>query len=421
MQSAVGSTPIHSRLDSTYIRCHMLNDSTTDAFKHLVERIFIIDDITEGGHQDGFLFRYRGQLRSSDSEKAYDELSNALKPFNITPLFRKEADRHVILLIDGVIQPGKSNNWINLGLFILTILSVLLTGAMYGLNNPFSDNPLQTAINIFSSGWPFAVSIIAILGAHESGHYLMGRKYGIQVSLPYFIPFPGTPLGTLGAFINMKEIPRNRRQLLDIGLAGPLAGLIVAIPVLFIGLGLSSLDAISATIPEGQYLQMEGNSLIYLLMKYLTFGKLLPEPATFGAGGPVIYWIKYFFTGSPFPAGGMDVMLHSVAWAGWAGLMVTALNLIPAGQLDGGHVVYVLLGKERTMKLRPIILLILVALGFFWSGWWLWAAIIYFLGRFHAEPLDQITELDSRRKWLAALAILIFLLVFTPVPLSIIG
>ena len=114
-------------------------------------------------------------------------------------------------------------------------------------------------------------------------------------------------------------------------------------------------------------------------------------------------------------------MLHPVAWAGWAGLLVTALNLIPAGQLDGGHVIYVLLGKERTQKLRPVIIFLLLALGFFWSGWWLWAAIIYFLGRYQAEPLDQITELDTKRKWLAILAIVVFILVFTPVPLIIVG
>jgi len=112
----------------------------------------------------------------------------------------------------------------------------------------------------------------------------------------------------------------------------------------------------------------------------------------------------------------LDVLIHPVAWAGWAGLLVTALNLIPAGQLDGGHVMYVLLGK-RARLLWPVILMALVALGFAWSGWWLWAGIIFFLGRIYAEPLDQVTRLDPKRRAVALAGLVIFFLVFTPVPL----
>jgi membrane-associated protease RseP (regulator of RpoE activity) len=121
----------------------------------------------------------------------------------------------------------------------------------------------------------------------------------------------------------------------------------------------------------------------------------------------------------PVPLGGTDVLLNSIAWAGWAGLLVTGLNLIPAGQLDGGHALYVLIGK-RARRLVPVIIVVLVALGFVWTGWFLWAAIIYFLGRTFAEPLDQITELDPARRLLAILALVTFVLVITPVPLSII-
>jgi membrane-associated protease RseP (regulator of RpoE activity) len=114
--------------------------------------------------------------------------------------------------------------------------------------------------------------------------------------------------------------------------------------------------------------------------------------------------------------GGIDVMIHPVAWAGWAGLLVTALNLIPAGQLDGGHVIYVLFGKHARL-LWPVIMAVLIGLGFFWSGWWLWALIILLLGRVYAEPLDQITQLDPPRRLVAVLGIVVFILVFTPVPL----
>jgi membrane-associated protease RseP (regulator of RpoE activity) len=218
----------------------------------------------------------------------------------------------------------------------------------------------------------------------------------------------------MGAFIRLKEPPKNKRILLDIGIAGPLAGLVVAIPVLLYGLSLSKLDTI--TLHPGQAFTLEGNSLLYLAAKFLIFGQLLPAPASYGGVSPLFYWVRYFFTSQPLPLGGVDVLISPVAWAGWAGLLVTALNLIPAGQLDGGHVMYVLLGK-RARQLWPAIMIALILLGFAWSGWWLWALLIFMLGRLYAEPLDQITPLDPRRRAVAWLGILIFFLVFTPVPL----
>lgn len=287
-----------------------------------------------------------------------------------------------------------------------------------------SGNLLTAAGQFLQAGWPFALSLLAILAAHEFGHYFAARMHNIHVSLPYFIPMPWpvSPFGTLGAFINMKELPRNRRQLLDIAIAGPLAGLGVAIPVLFIGLSLSQINPLPAA-PGADPLvgnMMEGNSILYLLLKYLRFGQMLPAPATYGDLSPVVYWLRYFFTAQPLPYGGVDVNVHPVAWAGWAGLLVTAMNLIPAGQLDGGHLLYVLFGQKVSRRILPLILVFLAALGFFWNGWWLWAVLIFFLvGRSYAEPLDQITTLDRKRKWLAGLGLLVFILVFTPVPLYI--
>lgn len=395
----------------------MENTVLTNDYRTFVERIFVIEDVTVGGINEGYLVRYRGHLRNIDSIQAYSQLAEQLKPFEITPLFRKEGDRQVIKLVAGVLSVKDSNSRINLLLFILTVLSVLFTGAFNGLTEPLPENFFQAAVLLFNKGWPFALSMMAILSAHEFGHYFMGRYYGIHVSLPYFIPLPLSPFGTMGAVINMKEPTRNKRELLDIGIAGPLAGLVVAIPVLLIGLRLSALDTIQAASTTGQTLMMEGNNILYLFLKYFTFGKLLPEPASFNGLNPILYWIGYFFTGRPFPVGGLDVMIYPVAWAGWAGLLITSLNLIPAGQLDGGHVAYVLIGKERAKKIRPFILLFLAAMGFVWNGWWLWAVILYFFGRFYAEPLDQITELDGKRKKLAVLMLIVFVLVFTPVPL----
>ena len=389
-----------------------------DQFDALVGRIFRIEDKTMGTTQQQFIMRYRGHLSMEDSAAAYDQLAEDLKPLGVMPLFRIEEGRQVIFLIPGLPEPRRSNPYINLILFVVTLLSVMAAGALYGLEELPSPGVLPALKLFISRGWPFAVSMIAILGAHEFGHYLAGRYHGVHVTLPYFIPFPFSPFGTMGAFINMKEPPRNKRHLLDIGIAGPLSGLIVAIPVLLIGLSLSDLGALPLAPSAEVSYSLEGNSILYLFLKFISFGRLIPAPVNFGGVSPVMYWLRYLFTGQPFPFGGMDVMLHPVAWAGWAGILVTALNLIPAGQLDGGHMVYVLLGKERARKLWPVIMVFLLVLGVVWSGWWLWAGIIFLLGRTYAEPLDQITELDPPRKALAVLAIVVFVLTFTPVPLA---
>jgi len=407
----------------------------------LVSRLFRVEEVTWGDPQKTFIVRYRGALLSDDSAAAYDQLADALRPYAITPLFRTEDGRQAIVLIPGVSHPPTGRISINIALFILTLLSVLFVGAMSSYSGelpPDAWGQVKTLLLHLWVGWPFAISLLGILLAHEFGHYFAGRYHKTAVSLPYFIPFPFGLLGTMGAFINMKERPRNKRTLLDIGITGPLAGLAVAIPVLILGLALSKTDTIENTsytrqagvadvcpnhalvgqeytCPDDNLL--EGNSILYLGLKFLTKGRLLPAPARYNLS-PLLYWLRYFFTGQPIPLGGVDVMLHPVAWAGWAGILVTFLNLIPAGQLDGGHVLYALFGT-RVRKALPIILILLLGLGLFWSGWWLWAAIIFFLGRAHAEPLDQITQLDPPRKWLAVLVLLIFFLVLTPVPFTV--
>jgi membrane-associated protease RseP (regulator of RpoE activity) len=381
----------------------------------LVKRVFRIEKFQNGTPKSGFIMHYTGKVIAEDSAAAYDQLARDLKPYHITPLFRWEGDKQVVVLVPGMPEPKRSNPVVNLVLFIATLFSVLLVGAFYGLEQELPADPLQAVLVMAQAGLPFAAAMLAILGAHEFGHYLAGRYHGVHVTLPYFIPLPFSPFGTMGAFINMKEHPKNRRQLLDIGIAGPLSGLIVAIPVLLIGLSLSTLDRMPAAMASGS--MMEGNSLLYLLSKFVVFGQLLPAPATYGDMNPVLYWLQYFFTGAPFPLQGLDVQLHPVAFAGWAGILITGLNLIPAGQLDGGHMLYVLFGRGVSQRVLPFILVGLVLLGFVWTGWWLWAMLIFFLGRAYAEPLDQITPLDGRRKALAAVALLLFVLTFTPVPL----
>ena len=400
--------------------------TTLDDLTLSVSRVFDIDDVTVGDGKQGYLVRYGGHLLAEDSAQAYDQLAEALRPHDITPLFRKENDQQVVLLMQGVIRPQPSKTWVNILLFGLTMLSVFFAGAYYTLGSEYqgpANLTIQSLLpylpSVIIGGLAFMVSLLAILVSHEFGHYLAGRYHRTHVTLPYFIPLP-IGLGTMGAFIRLKEPPKNKRILLDIGIAGPLAGLVVAIPVLIIGLMLSEVSTIPAQLPPGTGLQIEGNSLLYLLAKYVVFGQLLPAPGSYGGLSGLQYWVTYFFTGHPLPLGGVDVMLSPVAWAAWAGLLVTALNLIPAGQLDGGHLIYVLLGKRANMLL-PFILVTLVLLGFVWQGWWLWAFLIFILGRLHAEPLDQITTLNPGRRAVAWLGIIVFVLVFTPVPLLAVG
>ena len=410
----------------------------TEILNNLVSRVFRIDDVTLGDPRT-FIVRYRGRLVGEDSAAAYDQLADSLRPYGITPLFRRENGAQVIFLAPSQPAPRPTRVWINVALFLLTVFSVMLAGAQPAENMPPDlVGQITVLLRNILSGWPFALSLLGILLAHEFGHYLMSRHHHTPATLPYFIPLPFSPLGTLGAAIIMQGTPKNTRVLFDIGVAGPLAGLVVAIPVLWLGLSLSSLGPVENTVypysgtsgqtycapakvlDGGGYTcttdnSLEGNSLVYLGMKYLRFGELLPAPVNYNGQSPLVYWLRYFFTGGPVPLGGKDVFIDPVAFAGWAGLLVTALNLLPAGTLDGGHVVYSLFG-EKAAKAFPFILVLLALFGFFWTGWWLWAVLLLWLGRVHAQPLDQITRLDPPRKALAVAVIIIFILTFSPVP-----
>lgn len=400
----------------------------------LITRVMNVEDKTLGSVEQGFVVRYRGRLMGEDTVRLYDWLEDALRPYQLTPVFRMEDRRHVVYFIPAQPQPKPSSGRLNLILFILTLISVIYTGGAMSITQEPPPGFIPGLMAYLSAGWPFAVAILSIMGAHEFGHYLMGRYHNVHVSLPYFIPFPNV-FGTLGAVINMKERVKNRRVLLDIGIAGPLSGLVVSLLVLGIGLSLSNLSTLPPAPPqlpsEGGFFQqfldrltapvtltLEGNSILYLLMKYLRFGMLLPAPADYGGVPPVLYWIRYFFTASPPPYGGVDVSLHPVAWAGWGGLLITALNLIPAGTLDGGHLINVLIGRKRAMRLLPWIQGILLAMSLLSINWLIWLLLISWLGKAYAEPLDEITPLDPPRKALAVLGIIIFFLVFSPVPIS---
>jgi Zn-dependent protease len=388
----------------------------SDNMSAIVSRVFRVEEVTLGDPKQSYFMRYRGELLV-DSIEAYDQLAKALRPYDVTPLFRIEDGRQTVLLVRGVVRLGPAKTSTNILMFALTVLSVMFTGAVYSYTGPLPPDmwgQLLTWLTHLWVGWPFAVSMLGILLAHEFGHYFAGRARGAAVTLPYFIPlpFPLSPFGTMGAFIQMKEPPRNRRALFDLAIAGPLAGLAVAVPVLFYGLSLSHLD----TVPAVQGGWAEGNSLLYLLAKFAIFGKWLPVPPDLTGPPLLMHWLSYFFIGRPSPVGSLDVLIGPVAFAAWAGLLVTFLNLIPAGQLDGGHVLFTVFGKH-VKRAWVVILAVTLLLGVFWGGWWLWSALIFLFGRTHAEPLDQITPLGTPRRLISILMLVVFLLVLTPVPL----
>jgi len=266
-------------------------------------------------------------------------------------------------------------------LFVLTVITTLFMGSFFEGGDPIK-NPSQ----IFF-GLPYSLTLLAILGAHETGHYLVCRRYNIPATLPYFIPAPPPfILGTFGAVIKIKSKLPHRKALFDVGIAGPLAGLAIAIPACFLGLMFSDVKAIKAG-EEGLRL---GDSIIFKIISYLVIGTV-PE--------------------------NHDVVLNSVAFAGWFGLLVTSFNLLPIGQLDGGHIIYAILGG-RAEILGKGLLVILLILGFFWPGWFFWAVLLIILGFRHPPPIYDFIPLDRKRKFLGGLMLLIFVLTFIPVPIA---
>jgi len=396
-----------------------LDDVPTETVVDMVSDVMDIGNIVVG--KDKELLRIRGKL-FVESDEAYDRLSVAMGQIGLTPLFRLEKEDDLVIVIRSLPVENTGNPWLNILLFVVTLVTVLYAGSMHSSESvellkdtemAYENSNGWLMLRVLWTGWPFALSLLGILLAHEMGHYIAARKHGASVTLPYFIPFPSGFLGTMGAVIQMRGAIRNKRVLLDVALSGPLAGLAVAIPVVVIGLHLSEVGP----VPVSGF-QIEGNSIMYLAAKYLVFGELLPKPLDYGQVPAVIHWIVFFFTGNPAPGGGTDVFIHPVALAGWAGMLVTGLNLIPVGQLDGGHILYVLFGKSAKVW-RPLVIALLVAMGFVWSGWWIWAVLLYAFGQSHPEVLDEITELDDYRRSLAFVALILFFLLIVPVPLSV--
>ena len=269
-------------------------------------------------------------------------------------------------------------------LFLATLATTIAAGMVWEGLNPLASPEL------FYRGLPYAATLMAILLFHEMGHYLTARYYGMNVTLPYFIPSPILPVGTFGAFIRMKSPPRNRRVLLYVAAAGPIAGFCVALPAMFYGYSVSEVVT-NSQVGFGFEL---GEPLLLQMISQAVVGALPPETS---------------------------VSLNSVGMAAWFGILVTMFNLLPMGQLDGGHIVYAFLGA-RARYVTWGLVAGLMAMGLvLWEGWLVWALIGFFVSRRHPAVVDPYAALDGRSRATAALAFVILVLCFMPLPIQVVS
>ncbi|MBI4824020.1 MAG: site-2 protease family protein [Nitrospirae bacterium] len=266
-------------------------------------------------------------------------------------------------------------------LFLLTFLTTTLAGALQK-----GVNPLKEPWRI-SEGIPFSFTLMAILLSHELSHYFAGRMHRIKATLPYFIPFPFSPIGTFGAFIKMRSPIETRQALIDIGASGPVVGFVVSVVASIIGLHSSEV----IMRPMDVTLSL-GDSMLFKALSNAVVG---------------------------VPAEGYEILLHPVAFAGWIGLFVTSLNLIPIGQLDGGHIAFAFLGRFHR-HLSVSLVLVLAVLGFFsWEGWSIWAVLMVILGLRHPAVMHWEQRLDPKRRFLGWLSLFIFVVTFIPSPFKV--
>jgi membrane-associated protease RseP (regulator of RpoE activity) len=369
----------------------------TATFDNSVDRLEVTGRVREALHGLMEVERYswdergtltlRGQL-SGPADSLYRAIRTRMESLGFTPFLRSDSGGAELVAMPGVIDRRAPRLLLPIVLFLATVVTVLLSGAIYNGADPF------TAPGTIVAGLPFAATLLGILFTHEMGHYVVGRLRGAPVSLPYFIPLPPfiSFTGTMGAVIVQREPMEDRQTVLEVGIAGPLAGLAVAIPLLLYGLATSTVGP--PPISANGYIQ-EGNSLLYIAAKWLVFGRFLP-------------------------GNGVDVQLNSIAWGAWIGLLVTMLNLLPIGQLDGGHVAYALFGSYAHY-LAYALIGVCVVMGLLVSNTWLfWALLAFLIGPRHPAPLNDISRLDARHVALAIFGLVVFVLLLMPSPLTVV-
>lgn len=324
-------------------------------------------------------------------EENFDSLRRALTEKGYIPMLRYEQGEHIIYILQK--QKKKERTiWINISLLVATIITTALTGSLLYMNYPDLwrvPNPVDIIKpeNLIPGTLLFALPLMTILFVHEMGHYLVSKKHGVAASLPFFIPIPPIlpdfNIGTFGALISSRDPMPNRKALLDIGIAGPLAGFLIALFVTAIGIATSSIVPVSQ-ISSGE--PILGSSLLFLFLSNV----LLTVPP------------------------GFSLSLNLVAFAGWIGLLITSINLLPASQLDGGHIFRAVLGEKQ--KWAGWIAVFLMV----FTGWFFFALlIVLMMGMQHPPPLNDATPLDTRRKWLFLVAVIILIICFIPFPISV--
>lgn len=351
-------------------------------------------------------------LDAARADEAFQQVRRDLEAVGYLPLLKYQGGEHVLIAMPKPRGPMRSFG-VHLALFVATWVTTILAGTevyfhykywdllqpLAGLDAAASLGMVFTPANLLGGTLLFALPLMLTLTIHELGHFAMAKRHGVAATLPFFIPLPpvfALNIGTMGAFISMKEPIPDRKALLDIGAAGPLAGLAVAIPITLVGLFLMSHEPVTLPPVEG---------LAYL-------------------GAPLLYEAL----AAPF-ALDPNQLIHPTAFAGWVGLLVTGINLLPAGQLDGGHIAHALLGnKSRWLSVAAVAGLLVLGIGLpavggfpgfpGYGGWLLFAILVAFLGVRHPEPLNGLSGLDARRALVGWAAMAVLVLCFTPLPIS---
>ena len=345
--------------------------------KGLVARHFPVYDVRVTYDVVEFFCR----VEPTTLEQNFEDLREDMGKNGYIPMITYDKGEHIVTVAKKPTAKYRSS-YVNIALLVVTFLTMVLAGALdWG---GYADEGL-TLNTVLMGMLTFTLPLMAILGIHELGHFFMARKRKVAASMPFFIPsIP--PLGTFGAFISLRDPIPNKKTLMEIGVAGPIAGLLMAIPFGIIGLMLTNSEARTVPLNVGS----EG---------------------VMGISFPLLYmWLEQLV-----PING-DYLMHPTAFAAWVGFLVTALNLLPVGQLDGGHVARALLGA-RAKYLSWVTVAVLVVIGFFYMGWLLFALLILFLGARHPPPLNDITPLDMKRKAVGVSAFLILVIAFVPIPM----
>jgi len=352
-------------------------DPFVDELRAQASDLFLTDDISV--YASRRVVSLSGKLMT-DAESAFSTLERRLEKLGYLPILSRDKGRDRILMVPAPAPKNRRRVWVNVVLFLATVGTVMLGGALMEEYNPLVDPP--TAL---LRGFPFACALLGILVTHEAAHFLAARAHGVKASLPYFIPMPFSTIGTFGAVIKMETPIKDRKTLLDVGLSGPLAGLVVSLVVLVVGLRLSE---VRSFVPETSLISL-GTGLLVDWITSTVLGPLLDHQV---------------------------VILDPIALAGWFGVFITAINLIPVSQLDGGHVGYAFFGSAHRF-VAVLIFVGMLILGLFSSWWLLWAVLVFALGGLrHPPPLNDITPLDRKRKILAVFSFALLFVLATPRP-----